>query len=97
MTFHRVDHFALLAVLVEHLTSELEMRSFHLAIDGLADVVEQSAALGDRIVHAELHGHQRRELCDLERMDENVLPIRRAITQASEEFQNLGVNIGDAE
>src|SRR5207302_2412251 len=44
VALHGVDDLALLAVLVEHLPSELEMRPFHLAVDGLADIVQQPAA-----------------------------------------------------
>ena len=97
VALHRVNDLALLAVLLEHLTSELEVRSFHLAIDRLADIVQETAALRDRVVHAELHRHQRGELRDLERMHEHVLPVGRAVTKPAEELEDLGVDVGDAE
>ena len=74
VALHRVNDFALLAVLVEHLTAELEMRAFHLAVDRLADVVQQAAALGDRVVDAELDGHERRELRHFERVHSTFCP-----------------------
>ena len=64
---------------------------------GFADVVQQAAALGDRVVDAELHGHERRELRDFERVHEHVLSVRRAIAQTSEELEHLGMDVGDAE
>ena len=73
------------------------MRSFHLAINGLADVVEQSAAFGDGVVDAELDGHQSRELRDFQRVHQHVLTVRRAIAKSAEETKHLGMNIGDAE
>jgi hypothetical protein len=66
-------------------------------VDGFADVVQQAAALGDRVVHAQLHGHQRRELRDLERVHEHVLPVRRAVAETSEELEDLGMEIGEAD
>src|SRR3954452_12708090 len=97
MALHRVNDLALLAVLLQHLPSELEMRTFHLAIDRLADIVQKTAALGDRVVDAELHRHERRQLRDFERMDENILSVRRAVTKTAEELENLRVDVGDAE
>ena len=73
------------------------MRSFHLAVDRFADVVQQSAAFRNRVVHAELHRHQRGELRDFERVHEDVLSVRRAIAKTAEEFENFGVDVGDAE
>ena len=75
MALHGVDDLAPLAVLLQHLPAELEVGPFHLAIDGLADVVQQAAALGDGVVDAELHRHERRELRHLQRVHEHVLPV----------------------
>ena len=73
------------------------MRSLHLAIDRFADVVQQSAALGNGVVDSELHGHQCRELRDFERMNEHVLPVGRPIAEAAQELEDLGVDVGDPE
>jgi hypothetical protein len=39
VALHGVDDLPLLAILLEDLASELEVRPFHLPIDGFADVV----------------------------------------------------------
>src|ERR1044071_2203181 len=97
MALHRVNDFAALAVFLEHLASELEVCAFHLAIDRFADVVQQTTAFRNRVVDAELDGHERRELRDFERMHEHVLSVRRAIAQTPEKLENLGIDVGEAE
>ena len=49
-----VDDDGALLVLLCKLHAQLDMAAFHLVVDGLAEVVQQTCALGQRHVHAQL-------------------------------------------
>ena len=57
---HRVEHRLALAVLAQELEADLEVRALHVAVDGLADVVQERRAHGHVRVEAELAGHDAR-------------------------------------
>ena len=90
------DRFAL-AVLPEEIDAELEMRALHLAIDGLADVVQERRAHGDVGVQPDFLRHDAREPRHLRRVREHVLAVARAELQASHQPENLGVEVVQAE
>ena len=66
---------------------------FDLVGHGLADVVEQRRPLGGLDAHAELGGHDARQMTDLERMLEDVLAVARPVAQPSEHLDQLVVHL----
>ena len=67
-----------LAVLAEEVDAELEMRALQIAIDRLADVVDERGAHGDLRVEAELPRHDAGEERDFLRVVQHVLPVAGA-------------------
>ena len=61
----RLQHRLALAVLAQDVEPELEVRPLQIAIDRLADVVQERGARGDRAVEAQLLGHDAGEERDL--------------------------------
>ena len=94
---HRHHHRFALAVLAEEVDADLEVRALHLAVDRLADVVQERRADGDVRVDAELPGHDAREARDLGGVIEHVLAVAGAELEASHQPQDLGVQIVQAE
>src|SRR5687767_10764012 len=86
-----------LPVLAQQIHAELEMRPFHLAIDRLADVVEERRPCGDVLVDPELARHEPGEERDLLRVTQDVLPVTRAVLQFSHQPEDLGVDVVQAE
>ena len=78
---NRVDDLGGLAMLACNVRADCHMRPVALMVDGLADIVQKSAAFRQRDVHAQLRGHDPRKLRDLNGMIEHVLPIARAIAE----------------
>ena len=76
---------------------ELEVRALQVAIDGLADVVEERGARRDVAVEAELLGHDAGEERDFLRVVEDVLAVAGAELQPSHQAQDLGVQVVEAE
>ena len=72
------------------------MRTLHLVVDGLADIVQQACALGGVNIRAQLGGHHARKVRDLDRVLQNVLAVARAVVQAAEHLHKLGVQAADA-
>ena len=66
------------------------VRALDLVVDGLAQVVQQTGPLGQLGVRAQLRGHQSREVGDLERVDQHVLPVARAELQPAEQLDQFG-------
>src|SRR5262249_14888749 len=95
MALHGVDDLVRLPQLAQHLPPQLEVRSLHLAVDRLADVVEQARALGDLGVGTELRGHVGREPGDLLGVLEHVLSVGRPVLQTPEQLDELGMEIRD--
>ena len=97
VALHPVDDGLVLPVLLQDLPAELEVRALLLAVDGLADVVQEPRSLGDGDVRAELAREVARGPADFLRMLEDALPVARAVLQPAEELHDLGVQVGDAE
>ena len=72
------------------------MGALDLMVDGLADIVQQTATLREHHVAAELRRHRAREMRDLDGVVEHILPIARAIAQAPEELHELRMQAMDA-
>lgn len=72
------------------------MRTLHLVVDGLADIVQQACALGGVNIRAQLGGHHARKVRDLDGVLQDVLAVTRAVMQAAEHLHKLGVQAADA-
>lgn len=81
-----VDDLGGLVVALGHFNAQLDVRAFHLVIDGLADVVEQTRALGELHIRAQLRRHQTGQMADLDAVLEHVLAVARAIAHAAEQL-----------
>ena len=91
-----VDDDGALLVLLRKLHAPLDMAAFHLVVDGLAEVVQQTCALGKRHVHAQLAREQPRNVGDLDGVVQDVLAIGCAVFLAAEELDDLGMQVVNA-
>ena len=72
--------------------AQLDVRTLHLVIDGLADVMEQTRALGELHIRAQLRRHQTGQMADLDAVLEHVLAVARAIAHAAKQLDQLVVD-----
>ena len=72
------------------------VRALDLVVDGLADVVEQAAHLGDLDVGADLGRDDRGQVAGLDDVVEHVLAVARAELEPAEELDDLGGQARDA-
>ena len=68
------------------------MRALELVVDGLADVMQQAGALGQRHVGAQLRGHQAGQVGHLDGVLEHVLAVARAVSHAAQELDQFVVD-----
>src|SRR5690606_10385593 len=92
-----VDDDVVLAARLDELRADAGVAAFVLAVDRLADVVEQARALGDVGVEAELGGDDRAEEADLDGVLEDVLRIGGAELELAQEGDDLRVQARDLE
>ena len=85
----RVDDVFRLTILAGDIGADGRMRPLDLVVDGLADIVEQAAALREHDITAELGCHDAGEVRDLDGMIEHVLAVARAVAQAAEQSDEL--------
>ena len=86
-----------LAVFAEEVDAELEMRALHLAIDRLADIVQERGAHRHVRVEPDFLGHDAGETGHFRRVREHVLTVARPILQAPHQPQNFRVQVVQAE
>ena len=86
-----------LAVLAQEVDAELEVRALHLAVDRLADVVQEGGADGDVGVEADLPRHDAGQPRHLGGVREHVLAVAGAVLQPAHQPENLGMEIVQAE
>ena len=72
------------------------VRPLDLVVDGLADVVEQAAHLGDLDVGSDLGRDDRRQAARLDDVVEDVLAVARPVLEPAEELDDLGRQAGHA-
>ena len=89
----RVDDAVRLAVAAGELRGDERVRALDLVRHRLADVVEQRRALRRLHAGAELGGHDPRQVDDLERVLEDVLPVARAVAEPAEDLDELLVEL----
>src|SRR4029453_299809 len=73
------------------------VRSLDLVGEGLADVVQEPAPLGQGDVHAQLGGHDAGQVGGLDQVAEYVLAVGGAVLEPSQHADQLGVQVGDAD
>src|SRR5579884_3289030 len=91
MCLDRVDDVLRLAVPPRELRRDRGMRPLDLVCHRLADVVQHRRALRRLRACAQLRRHDAREVHDLERVLEDVLPVARAEAQPAENLHELVV------
>ena len=94
---HRHHDRLALAVLAQEVDADLQVRALHLAIDRLADVVQERGAHGDVRVEADFPRHDAGQPRDLGRVGEHVLAVARAVLQAAHQPVDLGMQVVQAE
>src|SRR5215213_10322650 len=73
------------------------VRSLDLVGEGLADVVEEPAALGQGHVHAQLGGHDPGQVGGLDQVAEHVLAVGGPVLEPAQDADQFGVQVGDAD
>ena len=81
----------LLTIAAGKLGADDGMRALDVVIDCLAQVMQQTGALGGHDVQAKLGCHNAAEVGDLEGVLKNVLAKRGAVAQGTEGLDDLGV------
>ena len=95
MGFDRVDDNGLLAITAGKLGANDSMRALNVVIDGLAQVVQKTSALGGHNVQTKLGGHNAAQVGNLKRVLQHVLTKRGAVAQSAQSLDNLGVQVVD--
>ena len=72
------------------------MGSLDLVADCLADIMQESAALGKHDITFEFCRHESRKMRHLDGVREHILPVTRTVAHAPEETHKLGMNAVDA-
>ena len=93
--FDRVDDGLVLLVLSGEVHADGHVAALDLVVDGLAQVVEKTRALGDGDVSAQLGGDEPRDVGDLDGVLQHVLAVARAVFHAAEQLDDLGVETVD--
>ena len=91
------DDILILAIPASHLSTDERMGALHLMGQRLADVVQQSTALGMFDGKAQLSGHDAGKVSTLHEMSEDVLTIRRAITQSTQQCNEVRMNVSEGQ
>ena len=91
----RVDDGLVLLVLAGEVHADGHVAALDLVVDGLAQVVEKTCALGDRNVGTQLGGDEPRDVGDLDGVLQHVLAVARAVFHAAEQLDDLGVETVD--
>ena len=68
--------------------AQIDVRALVIVIQSFADVVQKRRALGDLHIGADLGGDGRRDFGHLDRMFQNVLPVRGAVEQTAQNFHH---------
>src|SRR5258708_4224859 len=72
------------------------MRSFNALVDGLADVVEECAALRERDIETEFTGHEAGEVGDLQTVRQEVLAVAGAVLHLADVLDELEMSAVEA-
>src|SRR5690606_18369649 len=97
MGFDGVDDFPGFAVLPSNLYAQLEVGSFHVTINGFADVVKQSGTLADFHIGTQFSRHDCGKICYVTAVIENVLPVTGSIPESAQQAENFVVKLMDSQ
>ena len=78
-------------ILLAEIDAELDVRSFHIVIDGLTDIMQQTGSLRHTNVESELLGEESCDLCDLNGMTQCILTIGGTELHTAEELHQLRI------
>ena len=90
-----VDDDGVLLVLSGEFDAQLDVAAFHLVVNGLAEVVQQTGTLCQRHIDAKFGRHQTRNMRNLNGVVQHVLAIGRAVFLAAQKLNEFGVQIVD--
>ena len=71
------------------------MRALNVVVDGLAQVVQKTGALGGHNIQTKLGGHHAAQVGNLKRVLQHVLTKRGAVAQSAQGLDNLGMQVVD--
>ena len=91
-----VDDLRVLAVFLADVNADLDMAALDLVVKGLADVMQQTGAAGQLDIDTQLTGHQTGQPGHLERVAQDVLAEARAVLQAANELDKVGMQAVNA-
>ena len=83
-------------VLFGKVYADLDMAALDLVVDRLANVMQQACAARLNRVETQLARHHAGDVRDLDRVLKNILAVARAVAQAAEDLDQLGVDAVDA-
>ncbi len=92
MRGHPVDDFFRFTVPLDQLGAHDCVWAFDFVTHRFADVVQQAGALGHAHVDAQFRGHQAHQMCDLDRVIEEVLRIAVAEMELAQQFHDSRVH-----
>src|SRR5690606_34564543 len=93
---NRVHDARVQPVALGELRADHGVGSFHLMVDGLAEVMEQAAGLGDHDVRAQFGGDHTGDMRGFNRVGMLVLAVAGAEFQPAQQLDNFGMQAMDA-
>ncbi len=74
----------------------MRVGAFDFVVDSLAEVVEEAAGAGDVDIGADFAGDHGRDVAGLDAVAHDVLAVARAVAEAPEDLEHLGVEVQHA-
>ena len=93
--FDRVDDGFGLVILPGDVDTDGDVAPFHLVVDGLADVMQKSGALGRDHIDAQFRGQQARDVGHFDRVVQHVLAVAGAVAHPAQQTDELGMQAVD--
>ncbi len=93
--FDGVQYFRTLVESFAEIGTHLGVATLQVVIDGLPNVMKQSAASCQSSIQPQLVGDHLAKVGDFEAVAKNVLPVTRAIFQATQQVELFAVQSGD--
>ena len=93
--FNRVDDGIGLVVLPGNVDTDGNMASFDFMVDGLADIMQETGTLGGDHIDTQLRCQETGDVGNFDRVVQNVLAIAGAVTHASQQANQFGMQTVD--
>ena len=87
-----VDDLVAFVELLGQLRADGHVSAFHFVVDGLADVMQKTGALGQGHIAAQFGGHDPRQMGNLDGMVQHVLAIAGAVAHAAQQLDQFRMN-----